>query len=280
MNTAHFRLDQTTGRMPFRACRADRRFAYGVYVPSGYSPACSARFRILVAVHGSERAPEVARDLCIDLAEETRRIVLAPLFPVAMTDDEEFHNYLFLSYGGIRFDQVLLAMIEEVASRFAVPSDRLWLSGFSGGGQFAHRFMYLHAARLAAVSVGAPGIVNTLDANGDWGIGVRDVQARFGLPVDRDGLCGLPVQVVVGQDDTLADDIHVAPGHPLYVDGVNRTGSNRVERAGTLHALLCDAGVDSQLDIVPGAGHLAADVQSAVNAFFRACHRRELAGAG
>lgn len=271
MSVPLFSIDQATGVFPFQACRFDRRFSYGVYVPPGYTRERAAGFRILVAVHGSERAPETARALCTELAEETGCIVLAPLFPVAMTDDEELHNYIYLQYRGIRYDQVLLAMVDEVRTRFGLPAQRFWLAGFSGGGQFAHRFMYLHAAQLAAVSVGAPGIVNTLDASRDWFVGVRDVSALFGRPVDHAGLRGLPVQVVVGAEDT-GTDIMVQPPHVLYREGVNDAGATRVERARTLHRLLCDAGVDACLDIVPGAAHSAAHVQLAVNAFFRRVH--------
>lgn len=270
-----FRLDQTSGRFPFRACRADRRFSYSVYVPSSFTVHAPASARLLVAVHGSERAPEAARDLFVDLAEETGSIVLAPLFPVAVTEHEELHNYLFLDYGGIRFDLVLLAMVAEVAERYGVPADRLWLAGFSGGGQFAHRFAYLHAARLAAVSIGAPGLVNTLDPARDWPVGVHDVVPRFGQPVDRAGLRRLKVQVVVGSEDT-ARDVQFAPGDPLYADGVNDSGAHRVERAGYLHRLLCEAGVDARLDVVSGADHAVAHVQRAVDAFFRACWRSAL----
>lgn len=263
-----FRLDQATGYFPFQACRADRRFSYGVYVPPGYTRERAATFRILVAVHGSERAPEVVRELFTELAQEARCIVLVPLFPMAVTDDEEVHNYIFLKYRDIRFDHMLLAMVDEVAERFGVPAGKLWLAGFSGGGQFAHRFMYLHASRLAAVSVGAPGIVNTLDESCDWFVGVRDVHAQFGQPVDRDGLQGLPVQVVVGGDD-LDPDIVVAPPNVLYRPGVNDAGATRVARARCLHQLLLKAGVAASLDVVPGAAHSAAHVQLAVNAFFR-----------
>lgn len=271
MSVPLFSIDQATGVFPFQACRFDRRFSYGVYVPPNYTRELAKGFRILVAVHGSERAPETARALCSELADETNCIVLAPLFPVAMTDDEELHNYIYLQYRGIRYDQVLLAMVDEVRARFGLLAHRFWLSGFSGGGQFAHRFMYLHAAQLAAVSVGAPGIVNTLDESRDWFVGVRDVPAIFDRPVDRAGLRGLPVQVVVGAEDT-GTDIVVQPPHVLYREGVNDAGGTRVERARTLHRLLCDAGVDAFLDVVPGAAHSATHVQLAVNTFFRRLH--------
>lgn len=269
MRAPIFRLDQTTGVFPFRACRADRRFSYTLYVPTSFRPDRAGSARLLVVVHGSERAPESARDLFTDLAEESGRIVLAPLFPMAVTDREETHNYLFLEYEGIRFDLVLLAMVAEVAQRYGVPAQELWLAGFSGGGQFVHRFAYLHASRLSAVSIGAPGIVNTLDPGRDWFVGVRDVGQRFGQPVDWEGLRRLKVQVVVGSEDT-ASDVLIAPGDPLYADGVNEAGADRVERARFLNALLREAGVNSRLDVVQGAAHAAAQVQLAVDSFFRA----------
>ena len=268
MTASLFRLDQSTGYFGFQACRLDRRFSYGVYVPRGYTLARAADYKILVVVHGSERAPEVARELCVDLAEETRRIVLAPLFPVAVTEDEETHNYIFLKYRDIRFDQVLLAMVDELGRRFGVSGDKFWLAGFSGGGQFAHRFMYLHAARLSAVSVGAPGIVNTLSESQDWFVGIRDVHTQFGQDVDLRGMQCLPVQIVVGAED-VESDIVIAPPNALYMDGVNDSGLTRVERARYLHQLMQAAGVDASLDIVPGAAHCAAHVQDAVNGFFR-----------
>lgn len=263
-----FQLGQTTGHFPFQCCRLDRRLSYGVYVPTGYTPDTAGDFRILIAVHGTERAPETARELFVNLAEETRRVVLAPLFPVALTDEEETHNYIFLEHGGTRYDRVLLAMVDEVAERFGVSASSLWLAGFSGGGQFAHRFMYLHASRLSAVSVGAPGMINTLDTGRDWFLGVRDVVDRFGQGIDHAGLKALAVQVVVGSGDT-GTDILIQPPSPLYAEGVNDTGRTRVERARFLDDLLQQAGINSRLDVVPGAGHLAQHVQLAVEAFFR-----------
>ena len=131
--------------------------------------------------------------------------------------------------------------------------------------------MYLHASPLAAVSVGAPGMVNSLDPSRDWFVGVRDVEEKFGQDIDRHGLYGLPVQVVVGGSD-IGHDIMVEPSNPLYMEGVNDAGATRVERSGFLHRALMRAGVRSQLDIVPGASHQAQDAQLAVDEFFRKLH--------
>ncbi|MBV5295448.1 MAG: alpha/beta hydrolase [Curvibacter lanceolatus] len=271
-----FQIGQPTGYFAFQACKADRRFSYCAYVPAHYTAATAHTFRLLVVVHGSERAPEAARQLFAPLADATNCVVLAPLFPMAVTDDEELHNYLFLKYRDIRYDLLLLAMVDEMQRRFALPVQKFWLAGFSGGGQFAHRFMYLHAARLSAVSVGAPGMVNGLDPQRPWFVGVKDVQARFGQGVDRAAMHGLPVQVVVGGADT-DTDIQVAPGHPLYVEGVNDTGLTRVRRAAYLHQVLLGAGAASQWDVVPDARHSAHEIHASVEAFF--VHQHEQAAA-
>ena len=262
-----FSLDQTTGYFPFKACRFDRRFAYGVYVPRNYKRETADQFRILAVIHGSERAPEVVRALSVKLAEEKQCVVLTPLFPAAVTEDDEIHNYIFLKYQDIRFDLVLLAMVAEVVERFGVSAHKIWMSGFSGGGQFVHRFMYLHASRLGAVSIGAPGIINTLDESADWFVGIRDVRSKFGLDIDWQGMKNLPVQLVVGDKD-IGTDIVISPPTELYMPGVNDTGLNRVERTRYLFNILNKFNSATRLDIVPNAEHSAEQVQLAVDRFF------------
>jgi pimeloyl-ACP methyl ester carboxylesterase len=80
-------------------------------------------------------------------------------FPAGIGDPNDLHNYKFIDYQGILFDLVLLAMFEKVAARWHIRTDRFALHGFSGGGQFAHRFLLLHPDRLHGVSIGAPGRV-------------------------------------------------------------------------------------------------------------------------
>ncbi|MDT7837208.1 hypothetical protein [Aquabacterium sp. OR-4] len=111
--------------------------------------------------------------------------------------------------------------------------------------------------------------MNTLDPDRDWFVGVRYVAQRFGQQIDWQGLQRLKAQVVVGSEDT-ANDIQISARDALYADGVNDTGSNRVERASFLNGLHRKAGVDSRLDGVQGAARCAAHVQRAVDAFFRA----------
>ncbi len=163
-----------TGKHGFRTCSADRRFSYCDYVPSTYTGANAERFRILVAVHGSDRNPEATRDLYINLADELGVILLSPLFPTRVTARDDYHNYIWLRFDDIRYDLILLAMMEEVAETYGVSADRVAMTGFSGGGQFVHRFLYVHSDRLIAASIGAPGMITMLDPTRDWFVGTRD----------------------------------------------------------------------------------------------------------
>ena len=160
---------------------------------------------LIVTVHGSGRRAERARDSLIGLADRTGAAVLAPLFPTGVGGDpNDTHNYKFVAYRGIRYDLILLAMLEEVAARWpGIATDKVFLVGFSGGGQFALRFFYLHPERVRAVSVGAPGVVTRLDAAVEWPRGIQGVEDVFGgLAVHVDALRHVEhAQLIVGGDD-------------------------------------------------------------------------------
>lgn len=246
----------------------DRRFSYSLYVPESWSPETAARHRFLVAMHGTSRGAETARDLYADLAEEIQCLVLAPLFPMAVTDQEEMHNYIWVSYQDIRYDRILFAMLDEASRRYGVPADRFALTGFSGGGQFGHRMLYLHPERLSAISIGAPGMVTLLDDSRDWFTGTRDFESRFGKRLDLPAIRRVPVHIVVGGDDK-HPEINVEPGDPLFAPGINDTGSTRVQRAQALRDSLARHDIRSRFDIVPGATHSPKEVLLAVESFLR-----------
>lgn len=145
-------------------------------------------------------------------------------------------------------------MIEQAAQIWRIQTDRFYLHGFSGGGQFAHRFMYIHSSRLAAVSIGAPGRLTAPDMQTLWPEGVSNVSQVFGLP-DRPNLremAQVPVQFIVGEKDV---------GTAMIKSMQNPTkfeieaGQTRVERIQWLKAAWEEAGISSELSIVPGVGH-------------------------
>lgn len=260
--------DYERGETAYNACQADQRFGYYLYVPTHFSFETAASYTLVVMVHGTSRMPQVYRSLLAPFAEEHRCVVLAPLFPVGIIEPREVNNYKFIKFYDIRYDQVLLAMIEEVANRYGLDAERFLLHGFSGGGHFAHRFFYLHPRRLLGVSIGAPGMVTLLDDRQDWHCGVRDFEREFGAPLDYPSMRNVPVQTVIGAKDTDTTEITIAPDSRLWMEGVNDAGRTRLDRIASLRASLERAGIQVRHDVVAGVAHQGYEMLEPVKEFF------------
>ncbi|EUB98912.1 hypothetical protein PMI07_005193 [Rhizobium sp. CF080] len=256
------------GRTPFFASRMDQRFSWCCYMPSGYDPAGETVHPLAVLVHGSLRDADILRDEFIDFAEEQQCVLLAPLFPAGIHDPEDLHNYKHMIYHGIRYDLVLLDMIEELAARYRVRRDRVLMHGFSGGAQFAHRFLYLHPGRLRAVSIGAPGTVTLPDDSASWWVGIKGMEEIFGQRFDVEAMRRVAVQLVVGDADIETWDVTVGPKSPFWMNGINDSGDTRVERLHTLEKRLKAIGIEPRFDTVPGVSHDGTGIQGPVKAFF------------
>jgi hypothetical protein len=243
------------GATPFFACAADARASFCLYVPRSYDEAGTSPADLIVLVHGTERGAARYRDEFAGFAEETGAIVLAPLFPVGLDRPLGYDNYKFLEHAGVRYDLLLLAMVDQIAERYRLRRDALLLHGFSGGGHFAHRFAYLHGKRLRAVSIGAPGVVTLLDPALPWWAGTDGMAAKFGLPLDLDALRGVQVQMVVGEADTETWEITVPPDSPLFLPGINDAGVTRIDRLRSLAASFSKQGVRVRFDLIPGVAH-------------------------
>lgn len=245
------------GHAALAASRMDQRFSYALYVPSRYEPGHGAgtSFDLIIAVHGSARMVLPYRDGFAPLAEDLGCFVFAPLFPIGIIEPGNVDNYKYIAYRGLRYDLILLGMIAEVEERYGLRFARRLIHGFSGGGQFVHRFVYLHPETVAAASIGAPGKVTLLDESRDWWMGTRDVEGRFGRAIDLAALRRLPMHLVVGAEDLDEEEIHIPEDSPLWMPGANEAGRNRIERLKTLHANLLSHGIDARLEFVPGVAH-------------------------
>jgi poly(3-hydroxybutyrate) depolymerase len=266
------RTTYTTGATPLFAAQADQRFSYCLYVPTGHTPA-ALPLPILVIQHGTPRTAMACRDRYVDFAEEQRCIVLAPLFPAGIGEPMELNGYKLIAKHGVRYDRVLLSIVDEVAAAYNARSATFYLHGFSGGGQFAHRFYYLHPDRLDAVSVGAPGRITELDDSLPWWLGTQDVEERFGTRIDPAALQKVPVHLVIGSADTETWEINDVTSAD-WMSGATRTGETRLARIQALRTSLETQGIQVQLDVVDGAAHDDREITPAVQAFM-ARHLRE-----
>ncbi|CAN7369925.1 alpha/beta hydrolase [Devosia sp. LjRoot3] len=261
---------------PFFSLQKDSRFSYCLYVPPGYHRDEVKSARLVVAVHGTKRTAEGYRDAFASLAEETGCVVLAPLFPMGVyapysEAPEEQHNYKYLEYKGLRFDEILIAMVEEVRAALNKLEPQFLLFGFSGGGQFVHRFYYLHPDHLLGVSVGAPGSVTRIDPAVEWWPGTGGFGERFGKEIDLEALRRVPVHLVVGALDTETWNVGIKPESWTWREGANDAGANRVERLAALRQNLELHGISVTLSTVEGVAHSGTRVLEPVFAFFRQC---------
>lgn len=240
-----------SGATTMFASQVDQRFSYAMYVPRRDG---TDKLPLVVIQHGTGRTAGKYRDQMIDFCERNAVAVLTPLFPAGIEDPEDLHNYKFIDYRGIRFDEILLAMIDEAAARVPIATEKFMLHGFSGGGQFAHRFLYLHPDRLSAVSVGAPGRITMLDPETDWWLGTRGMAEHFGIEVDLEAIARVPIQLVIGEHDVETWEVNDRTGSN-WLDGLEKQGATRRERLESYRLNLEAHGIKPRVDIVPDVAH-------------------------
>ncbi len=157
----------------------------------------------LVAVHGILRAAEDQARAFAERAARRGRPVVAPLF-----DETCFPGYQ-RAVGRDRADLALLGLLDALAHEGVCEPGRIELFGYSGGGQFAHRFAWLYPHRVDRLTVAAAGWYTFPDtAPFPYGLGAgsgkRDFARHFTANL-RDVLA-LPITVAVGADDDVVDE--------------------------------------------------------------------------
>jgi predicted esterase len=291
------------GKIPFKALKADPRVSYTLYIPAEHlnpDPSLQSKgsdidhvyslplLPLAINIHGTGRNAETCRDRLIDFAQSERMAVLAPLFPAGIDSHNDLDNYKILKYKSMRSDLLLIQMLEEVALRWpGISTEKVIMLGFSGGGQFVQRFMYLHSERLLAVSIGALGRITVLDERLKWPDGTQDLADVFGpgTKVNQESIKKLPIQLVVGSEDNV---VHGVVGFWEWLErekkklvkeqgasftqnnpGLSRPRMGRLDGLKKLQLMWQEAGITSRLDVVDGLGHDSGGVLDAVLGFLR-----------
>ena len=249
------------------ASKADPRFPYCMYVPPSFDED-PAGHTLIVTIHGTGRTMGVYRDGFAEFCRWNKCLVLAPLFPVGVLGDDNPEGFKYMREGDIRYDQVLLAMVDEISQKLGQRFDRFMMFGFSGGGHFVHRFFYLHPKRLLAASIGSPGAVTLINPERDFWVGTRNLKELFGIELDLPAMREVAVQMVVGGADIETWEIDYKPGSVNYMEGINDTGRTRIERNTALKENFEAHGIAVRQDIVPNVPHDGAKVLPVVQDFF------------
>jgi pimeloyl-ACP methyl ester carboxylesterase len=256
------------GRVPNTACIADPRFCYTSYIPKNYFDLSS--IRLLVLIHGSSRNHCKLQSRFEDYARENNIALLSPLFARGVSDCNDPDNYKNIDCHGIRYDEVLLQMLDQVKQRYPkVVTDKVLMHGFSGGGQFGHRFAYLHPERLAALSCGAPGHITLPDNKFDFPLGTRNLKERFGIALDVEALRKVPIQLIVGAADTGTSHISFREDRMLPEVEGKKLVLSRLEDLHRLEAALWDLKHDNVTFVaVKGMAHESVKALDDVKEYF------------
>jgi pimeloyl-ACP methyl ester carboxylesterase len=180
---------------------------------------------------------------------------MCPVFPEGVPNPNQKNSYRELTSKNLRFDAILLSMVEQAGQIWQIRTDKFYLHGFSAGGQFVHRFMYLHPDRLAAVSIGAPGRITAPDLHSPWPAGVSNIREVFSLPnvPDFNQMARVPVQYIVGEKD-LGTKLVESMKNPTKFE--TEAGETRVERIEWLKKAWERVGIlNTELVLVPDVGH-------------------------
>ena len=159
-------------------------------------------------------------------------------------------NYKRLMYQNLHrtvyYDEVLLQILQEISDMWGgIDISRFNLVGFSGGGQFAHRFFYLHPDRLKSVGIGAPGNATYLESTFPWPRGCKDVEIIFRRPINFEKLRSVPVQLFIGDADTY---------HTVNYDG-SVAPLSRYGVMEKLHHNFGERGIPHSFEVEPGVAH-------------------------
>ncbi|NNE63680.1 MAG: hypothetical protein HKN34_06335, partial [Gammaproteobacteria bacterium] len=239
----------TTGKVLKRRLSGQFKQTYYLYVPKTvrkFAP-------LMVSIHGVSRNAREHASMMSAMAEQYGVILLAPLF-----NKKQFPDYQRLGRigRGPRADLALDRVIGEVLYLTGADTEQLYLFGYSGGGQFAHRYAMAHPERVASVVIGAAGWYTFPDRKKTYPRGTASNKTLPSLRFDESRFLRIPMTVIVGDQDCERD-----PELNTLRRIDRQQGLNRVERATnwveSMNQASSGYGINPhhRLTILPGIGH-------------------------
>lgn len=241
------------GAIETRTLADDPGLTYSLYVPARGGTGAP----VFVSVHGRSRRADQHAALFAPFAERRGAVLVAPLFA-----RDRFPDYHCLGRDGRgeRSDLILDRIVAEVRAGTGARDGPIYLFGYSGGGQFAHRYAMAHPARVVRAALGAAGWYTFPDPGLDYPLGIRSAAGLRGLSFDPDAFLTVPCLVLVGEHDTLREELL---NKDPQVDA--QQGLHRVERAWrwveAMRAAATARGLVPRCEfhLLPGAGHSFAE---------------------
>ena len=237
------------GKIHRRALDGTEQMDYFFYLPkSGIQ-----ENRVMVTVHGISRNAEEHIAGFMAQAEQFGAAIIAPFFP-----KRDFPRYQRLGatvHEG-RADFAFDRMLQQVSTILGFDPAPLKIFGFSGGGQFAHRYTMFYPKRVDRLVLGAPGWYTFPDPDSPYPFGLRSSEDWPRLRFTPRHFLATPTLVLVGENDDIRDqDLNKM----RRIDAIQ--GLNRLERgerwAQAMSALARAYQINSnfRIELVPSATH-------------------------
>lgn len=201
-----------------RVLRTDPSQEYLLYVPRDRSAAPP----LFVSAHGVSRNADVHARLLSAYADMYGAVLVVPHFSVAQHPD---YQRLGRTGRGKRADLALNQIVAEVAALTGASAERFYLFGFSGGAQFAHRYVMAHPHRIASAVIASAGWYTSPDPTRRFPRGIRPSKKLPGVRFDAEEFLRVPMKVIVAANDD--DPTTLRREERLDLE----QGSTRVERA-------------------------------------------------
>lgn len=175
--------------------------AYHLFVPE--RAFVSRRAPLLISVHGISRNALEQIEAFVEYAAVRGYVVMAPCFDTPADTD---YQRLGRRGRGRRADLVLDRAIARLSETTGIHFDQRLLFGFSGGGQFVHRYLMAHPDRVDAAVVAAAGWYTFPDAGLVYPIGLRVGGSLAGVRLEARDFLRVPVLALVGSRDVERDE--------------------------------------------------------------------------
>lgn len=207
------------GEIQRRHVANDPHLQYNLFVSKAPTPGTP----LFVAVHGIRRGVDSQARQFAPLVEQYGGVLVAPLFQKGRFSD---YQRLGRRGKGARADLALKRIVADVSRILRRPFPQLVMFGYSGGGQFVHRFAMAHPRQVKRMAVAAPGWFTFPDMSQPFPRGIRRTALLPDIIFDPARFLKIPTLALVGEKDVLQD---AALNRNKKIGA--QQGATRVERA-------------------------------------------------
>ncbi|MEA3435758.1 MAG: hypothetical protein U9R43_04785 [Thermodesulfobacteriota bacterium] len=237
------------GKVVKRKLILEPKQEYFLYVPRSVCIGAP----VFITVHGVARMAKEHAEEFAPFAERYGVVLIAPLFPKKYFCD---YQRLGRKEKGERADLAFQRIIKEVGLLTGANTDSLYMFGYSGGGQFAHRYAMAYPQNVARIVVAAAGWYTFPDSNVNYPRGIKKAKGLRHIIFSSSRFLSIPACVIVGERDKHRD---VELNKSERID--NQQGLNRLERGKAWIQAMADAARASDLNteydfkVLPGCNH-------------------------